>query len=354
LRTRWIVLHHNVRSKLQRVAASIADAATRLRYLIVLHADRSMPKSQIARSLGCCRQTVQRTVDHYNELGEAGLLDRREDNGQPKVTTHYLSTLKWILESSPQAFFHRRPTWTHQLLIDTAADRTDIRISKRTMGRVLAELKVRRGRPKPLAPCPWPKKRRAAAILAVKTLIETLADDEAAVWEDEADIDLNPRIGLDYMLPGTQRTVQTPGKNVKRYVAGAMDAVSDRVMWVTGERKNSTLFITMLKKLLKQYPQAKVIHVVCDNYAIHDSKQTRTWLAEHGKRLKLHFLPPYCPGRQSHRANNLAGDARQRDGEPSLPEHRAIDRRGGPVADEPQSRNSKKGGVSVTELGRCI
>jgi hypothetical protein len=70
-------------------------------------------------------------------------------------------------------------------------------------------------------------------------LVESLPPDQACVWEDEADIDLNPRIGLDRMLPGTQRHVPTPGKNVKRYLAGAMDARTDRVMWVKGERTSS-------------------------------------------------------------------------------------------------------------------
>lgn len=294
-RTRWIVLHHNARSKLRRKAASISDAATRLRYLIMLQADQGMPKTKIAKALGCCRQTVDRVIRRYNELGEAGLLDRREDNGQQKVTTEYVSILKWILESSPQGFSHRRPTWTQRLLIETAADYTGIRISRRTMGRLLAELKVRRGRPKPLAPCPWPKKRRQAVIAGVKALIEKLPAGEVAVWEDEADIELNPRIGFDYMLPGTQRRLMTPGKNQKRYIAGAMDARTDRVMWVAGERKNSALFIAMLGKLLKEYPRAKVIHVICDNYSIHDSRQTKLWLAEFGRRIRLHFLPPYCP-----------------------------------------------------------
>jgi transposase len=32
-----------------------------------------------------------------------------------------------------------------------------------------------------------------------------------------------------------------------------------------------------------------------DNYTIHSSKQTRTWLAEFGGKFRLHFLPPYCP-----------------------------------------------------------
>jgi hypothetical protein len=115
------------------------------------------------------------------------------------------------------------------------------------------------------------------------------------VWEDEAEIDLNPRIGFDYMPRGVQRAVPTPGKNAKRYRAGAMDATTDRAMWVKGERKNSALFISLLKKLLVEYAEKRVIHVICDNYTIHSSKQTRAWLAEHGTKFRLHSLPPYCP-----------------------------------------------------------
>ena len=295
MRTRWIVLHHNVRSKLQRLARRTGDAALRIRYLIVLHADRAMPKSAIAVAVGCSRQTVDRVINRYLDVGEAGLIDRREDNGDRKADTIYVSMLKGILGCSPQDFGYRRPTWTHRLLIDAVARFTGIRISRRTMGRLLRVLGVRRGRPKPLAPCPWPYRRRKAVISAVKTLIDSLPADEAAVWEDEADIDLNPRIGSDYMLPGTQRTVMTPGKNTKQYIAGAMDARTDRVMWVMGPRKNSGLFIAMLKRLAKAYSEARTIHVICDNYTIHDSRQTCRWLAEHGKRFKLHFLPPYCP-----------------------------------------------------------
>ena len=97
------------------------------------------------------------------------------------------------------------------------------------------------------------------------------------------------------MLPGTQRQVVTPGKNVKRYIAGALDAVTARLLWVSGKRKNSVLFIELLKKLPKAYADKKIIHVILDNYAVHTSRQTQTWLAEHGERLRLHFLPPYCP-----------------------------------------------------------
>jgi transposase len=266
-----------------------------VRYLIVLRADRGHSGKRIARELGCCCATVSRAIRRYEALGEAGLIDRRQDNGQAKADDLYARTVAWILESSPQDFFHRRPTWTRRLLIDTAKTCTGVAVSPTTMGRLLKRLKVRRGRPKPLAPCPWSQTARKKRIAMIHALIDTLPADQACVWEDEADIDLNPRIGLDWMLPGTQRTVMTPGKNVKRYLAGAMDATTDRAVWVKGQGKTSRLFIGLLKRLLVEYADKAVVHVVLDNFIIHSSRQTRLWLAEFGHKFRLHFLPPYCP-----------------------------------------------------------
>lgn len=292
---RRIVLHPRTRAKLERTARRCSDADTRTRYRIVLRADQGHSGKRIARELGCCDATVSRVLARYEALGEAGLVDRREDNGSPKVDEAYAQTALWILEHTPQEHGHRRPTWTQPLLIETARRYTGVTVSRRTMGRLLKALNVRRGRPKPDAPCPWSKARRNRRMALIGTLVDSLPPDQACVWEDEADLDLNPRIGFDYMLPGTQRHVPTPGKNVKRYLAGAMDVTTDRVMWVKGDRKNSRLFIELLKKLLIAYADRKVIHVICDNFSIHSSKQTRAWLAEHGAKFRLHFLPPYCP-----------------------------------------------------------
>ena len=296
METRGIVLHPRTRAKLERVARRCKDADTRIRYRIVLLSGQGWSGRRIARALGCAPSTVNRTLSRWLCYGEAGLIDRREDNGQIKADDLYARTVAWILESTPQAFFHRRPTWTRRLLIDTAKRYTGgVTVSVTTMGRVLKRLKARRGRPKPTARCPWGEKARKTRVAAIKALIDTLPADQACVWEDEADVDLNPRIGFDWMLRGTQRQVPTPGNNVKRYFAAAMDAATDRIVWVKGLRKNSRLFIDLLKKLAATYAGKKVIHMILDNYCIHSSKQTRLWLAEHGQQFRLHFLPPYCP-----------------------------------------------------------
>ena len=295
METRRIVLHPRTREKLRRAAKRCKDADTRVRYLIVLRSADGWSGKRIVKALGCCASTVSRTLDRWEAYGEAGLLDRREDNGAAKADELYVATVRWVLAGTPQDFFHRRPTWTRALLIETARLYTGVAVSKTTMGRVLATLKARRGRAKPLGPCPWSKARKNRRMAMIRALVDTLPPDEACVWEDEADIDLNPRIGADWTLPGEQRTVMTPGKNVKRYFAAAMDARTERLVWAKGRRKDSRLFIDLLRKLLNEYPDRKVIHVILDNYCIHSSRQTSTWLAEHGGKFRLHFLPPYSP-----------------------------------------------------------
>jgi len=245
--------------------------------------------------LHCALSTVSRTLKRYAEDGEAGLVDRREENGHPKVTEKYVGALIVVVAHGPQDCDYRRTTWTLELLVDCLKDITGITISVTTMSRLLKSLGIRRGRPRPFVECPWPKARRTRRIRQIRRLIETLPPDEAAVWEDEVDLDLNPKIGPDYMLPGQQKLVLTPGKNVKRYIAGALDANTDRITHVVGEKKRSTLFIALLKKLSKTYAAARRIHVILDNYTIHSSKQTRAFVESLDGRIVLHFLPPYCP-----------------------------------------------------------
>jgi transposase len=55
------------------------------------------------------------------------------------------------------------------------------------------------------------------------------------------------------------------------------------------------LVIALLGRLREDYPRAPVIHVILDNYRIHDRKITQAALAGFGGRIVLHFLPPYCP-----------------------------------------------------------
>ncbi len=118
--------------------------------------------------------------------------------------------------------------------------------------------------------------------------------DNPVFYEDEVDIDLNPKLGADWMFRAQQKRVVTPGQNAKHYLAGVLHAGNGRVLYVSGIKKNSSLFIAMLEKLRHHYRRAKTITLILDNYIIHKSKQTERWLKKNPK-FCLVFQPVYSP-----------------------------------------------------------
>jgi len=74
----------------------------------------------------------------------------------------------------------------------------------------------------------------------------------------------------------------------------ALDATDGTILYCGDTVNNSSLFVRLLERLDEHYTQARVIHVILDNYGIHHSAETRAALRRL-PRIRLHFLPPYCP-----------------------------------------------------------
>jgi putative transposase len=282
----------SVKEKLCRQLRRCRNAGVRVRYLMVINLLNGRSAYRTAEVLGVHNTTVYRVARRFQQRGEWGLWDAREDNGGTKLGEDYLGVLYRVVRARPPQFGWRRPTWTRELLVETLARETGIRVHVTTMSRALALVEARRGRPRPTVGCPWSKTAKTRRLNAIGRLLTTLPAGQVAVYEDEVDIHLNPKIGLDWMGRGQQKEVETPGQNVKRYLAGALNVRNGQLLWVEAERKASTLFIALLHKLNEAYAQATVIHVILDNYRIHDSKITQAALCGFRGRIRLHFLPP--------------------------------------------------------------
>jgi transposase len=262
---------------------------------MVLHAAKGRTMQTIADAVGCSRSWVVRVVSRFRKHGVVGLMDRREDNGTRKVDDDFLARLYEVVEGQPSDYGYARPTWTRELLVEVVAQQTGVRVHVGTMSRALKQIGARRGRPRPTVRCPWPKRRKNRRLRELRALADQPKRGEVVVYADEVDVHLNPKIGLDWMNRGQQKEVVTPGQNQKRYLAGALDAATGQLTCVEGVQKNSSLFVALLAALVEEYPAARRIHVILDNYRIHHSRMTAVALAHFGRRITLHFLPPYCP-----------------------------------------------------------
>jgi transposase len=273
------------------------DARVRIRYLIIVNVWYGRGAREIEKLLDVHNTTVYRVVERFRQRGEAALLDGRQDNrcADAKLSPDYLTLLDRVVRSNAQEHGWRRPSWTREMLVATMQKKTGVRIHVATMSRALALIRARRANPRPRVACPWHSAAKTRRLNVLRRLIETLPRREAAVYEDEVDIHLNPKIGLDWTGRGQQKEAWTPGKNEKRYLAGALDVRTGEIHWVEGEKKDSWLFLEMLHRLTTLYKTARTIHVILDNYSIHTSKICAVALSHFASKVKLHFLPPYCP-----------------------------------------------------------
>jgi transposase len=250
---------------------------------------------QVAELFLVAPSTVGRTSDKYLELGVAGLFDQRKSNGSTKADDRFLDGLRLVLEKTPDCYGWSRATWTREVLCSEMQRRGFERVAVCTMGRALYAIGARLGAAKPIVLCPWPAAKRKARLEKLRRLAENASETEPVYYEDEVDIDFNPKFGRDWMLPGQQRRVVTPGQNQKHYVAGALNAKTRKLVWVEHTRKTSMLFCKMVRQLLRRHRRAKRVHLILDNYIIHKSILTQRVLKSLGQKIRLHFLPPYCP-----------------------------------------------------------
>jgi transposase len=256
---------------------------------------QGLSRQQVARDLGCAVSTVAEAGRRFAVLGAEGLLDQRAGNGEAKVDERFLAELRLVLEKVPTELGWERPTWTRELLCLELKRRGFPRVAVCTMGRALAAVGARLASPKPIVLCPWDRGRRERKLASLRRLADHATAAEPVFYCDEMDVHLNPKIGRDWMLPGHRRVVVTPGKNKKRYVAGALNATTRRMTWVEAESKASVLFCKLVWRLVGEYRAATRLHLIVDNYIIHASKRTQRFLAQLGGKVVLHFLPPYCP-----------------------------------------------------------
>jgi transposase len=275
---------------------------SRYGYLLALHilllCARGKTPTEIADFLMCSRSSVYRTVEAYRS-GTLGLdWDESGQLGPPVRTTVLLPRLKRSIEAMlkkpPSVYGWCRTRWSCASLAAQLKLTHGVDASAETVRRWLHELDWAWKRAKPIARDDDPE--RVERLAKIRFAFEHLGSRAVMVFADELDIHLLSKIGYEWTPRGQQREVSTPGKNEKRYLAGALELTTGRLLHCVWFRKVSGLFIELLTLLDATYPPSSYdrIYVVVDNYGIHKAAAVTTWLSAH-PRMELLFLPTYCP-----------------------------------------------------------
>lgn len=265
---------------------------------ILLLCARGKSPTEIAEFLCCSRSSVYRTIEAY----QAGKLRVPAEAGaaaEPTAASRLvLGSLKRTLVSITKCVPHSlgwcRTRWSCATLSLELKARRGARVSRETIRQWLHELGWEWKRARHAARDDDPE--RESKLARIRYVFEQLGPAERLFFVDELDIHLLPKLGYEWMLKGTQREVMTPGKNEKRYLAGALSLATGKVLRVFGEKKNRFLFLDLLKLVdaTCAVGQVKKIYLVADNYRIHKAQVVTEWLAGH-PRFEMLWLPRYCP-----------------------------------------------------------
>lgn len=281
-----------VRRRLKRLMQKAKDIkhARRANAILLLH--QGLTNSEVARHLHAARSSLQNWRKRFEQFGEAGLVPERPGRKSGTVTEEVCHHLCLLIDETPNAYGYLRSRWTSEMLAEQVFVDLDIKIHASTIRRLLPSLGIQWNRARPGLCIPDP--RKSAKMKAITRALNAASEQTPVFYVDEVDIDFNPKIGNSWMKKGNQTTIPTPGKNQKRYLAGALNATTGNVIWVEWEKKNSDIFILLLAELRKRYRKAKKITVVADNYVIHKSAMTKCFLRCNDK-FKLLFQPVYHP-----------------------------------------------------------
>ena len=137
--------------------------------------------------------------------------------------------------------------------------------------------------------------KQKAFIEGYEKLLNSLGDNEAVLFADAVHPTHAARpVGCWAPKQDKLAIEQTSGRQ-RINIHGAIDLETGQTWMIDVETVDAASTITLLEAIEALYPLLALIHVFLDNARYHHAKLVQEWLARPGCRIKLHFIPSYCP-----------------------------------------------------------
>ena len=166
--------------------------------------------------------------------------------------------------------------------------------SRSGLGKLLHRLGMEHRRPEAIARKLDPAKQ-AAFIAYYTALLNGLQADDVVLFADAVHPLHEVRPMGCWAPAATKLAIQQTSGRDRLNVHGAIDLETGRTCMLESASVDALSTIRLLIAISAAYPDKRLIHVFLDNARYHHAKIVTAWLAERGCRIRLHFVPTYCP-----------------------------------------------------------
>ena len=271
--------------ELARDGSAAHRLARRANALVLL--DEGMSCASIARVLLLDDDTIRGWHRLYLEDGIEGLASFNHEGGSCRLSVEQQDKLKaWITEALPRTT-RRVGAWIA----------AEFGIEYQTRSGLIAllhRLGMEHRKPKAISRKLAPAKQ-AGFIKAYETLMNRLSADEAVIFVDAVHPTHTVRpVGCWAPQEVPVAVEQSSGRD-RLNIHGAINLETGQTVMKDVLTVDAASTIMLLTAIEAMYPGMRTVHVFLDNARYHHAKLVQAWLARPQCRIKLHFVPAYCP-----------------------------------------------------------
>ena len=253
----------------------------------ILLLDDGLSCERVAKVLYLDDDTVRSWRKLYDERGIAGLEQFDGGGSSSRLSTEQEEALKaYVARTLPRS--------TRQIGAFIERDFGVVYESRAGVIALLHRLGLEYHKPDVIGRKLDAEKQRAF-IESYEKLLNALGPDEAVLFVDAVHPTHSARpVGCWAPKEDNLAIEQTSGRQ-RINVHGAIDLETGQTRMIEAETIDAASTIRLLEALEALYPLLAMIHVYLDNARYHHAKLVQDWLAQPGRRIKLHFIPAYCP-----------------------------------------------------------
>ena len=137
--------------------------------------------------------------------------------------------------------------------------------------------------------------KQRAFIASYENLLNSMGPDEAVLFADAVHPTHAARASGCWAPRHCRPAIQQTSGRQRINIHGAIDLETGQTRMIEVETVDALSTIKLLESIEAFYPLLALIHVYLDNARYHHAKLVQAWLAKPGCRIRLHFIPAYCP-----------------------------------------------------------
>jgi len=277
-----------------RTLPSIAQEDLRRKVLrAILEGKKQMEAAQI---FGVTRQAVGKWVKKYREGGARALRARKR--GRPSKS----SLLPWQAAQIAKAVVHRYPEqlklpfylWTREAVAELIERNFEIRLSRWTVGRYLAQWGFTPQKPMRRAFEQDPEQVRRWLEEKYPEIRKLAKLKKAEIyWGDEMGLRSDHACGRSYGRCGETPVIPGTGK---RFGCNMVSAITNRgrlYFMIFKRRFRAEVLMEFLRRLVRQVP--RYIFLIIDQHPVHVAAKVKKWFKKNEDRIQVFYLPSYSP-----------------------------------------------------------